>query len=488
MLVKQDSEALLNSKRNIKKGFKWIGIGSMVSQAFDVISFFIVVMFISKPDMGLATLAVGFGALMEAFNGMGVGVAFVQDTHPTKQEAQSLFWFSSGFGVLLFLVSIPISLLLSLFYNSSLLFPLLLATFVKLVFVCVGEIPIQTINRKFNFHHISIIQMSGTFAGSVLKVLLSFLGFGAWALVIANTMYGVVSCILSIAFSRFKPELHFCLGECRRFISFGIKHCIGLSIEHFNRNLHYFIIGKFCGESLLGLYRVAYEFAMTPALALFKIVNKSSFPIFATLKDNRAELAKLFSWNQKNIAIFCAVPIVFIYYCAIDIFTLQGIADWFDALVFILPVLILSLFRSLSQTFTELYRSCGKPELSLYVAAFEAAVCFIVFSAILTYFEGINSILILLYTLIVIFMALLVIHYRFGRRFVDITPYSIPLSFLYAFIFFAICFIPSEILQHFRDILPWHPWVHIVGQVLIIAACLFVYARLILKVSLRRRA
>ncbi|MFA5625038.1 MAG: oligosaccharide flippase family protein [Bradymonadales bacterium] len=478
-------KGLDDPKASIRKGFKWIGIGSMVSQSFDAVSFFIVMLFITKSDMGLATLAVGFSAFVEAFNSMGVNVAFLQDANPTEDETHSLFWFSSGFGIFVFLLSIPLSMGISAFYGVALLLPLLLASFAKTIFVCIGEIPLQLINRRFDFHQISLTQMIATFLCSITKIVLAFLGFGAWSLVLANTLYGVISCSCSIIFSKFRPKLHFRRSECTRFMKFGIKHCVGSSIEQLNKNLHYFVIGKFCGESLLGVYRVAFEFAMTPALALFRIVNKSSFPIFAKIKSNRNLLSELFAWNQKNIAIFCAVPMVFIYYCAVDVFTLQGIPAWFEALVFIAPVLMISLLRSLSQTFPELYRACGSPERSLYIASAETLLSLLLFPLVLFLVDGSMAIRIMLGVWILLFIALLIVHYHFAKRYVNLTPFSIPRSFMYAFGYFALCFIPCEFLTHYRDALPFNPWLHLIGQVLLMSFFLWLYAKKILNISFK---
>ena len=477
-------EKLVDPKKNIRSGFKWMGIASALAQGLDAISLFIVMLFISKEDMGQATLAVSYAACVEAFCACGVGKALVQDDKLSVDELHSLFWFATASGVaislLLALLALPAAILI---FHSDALLPLMLVGVTKLIFVSTANVPIQLINRRLEYNKISIIQTVATLGSSLLKIGFAALGFGAWSLVLANTSYGFFQIASAFALAHYIPKFHFKWTECRRFVHFGIKFCVSSLGEVLNKNLHYFIVGKFFGEGVLGLYRVGYELAMTPALALLNVVNQSSYPVFSRVKDNRQKLSELFSWNQSNIAIFSAVPIVFICVCASDIFSIIKDGKWMAATDFIVFALGVAFLKSLMQTFSELYKACGYPEYSIKASVFEAALIFVFFVAVLSLcplfgLSNMASLNVMFCTWMLLFIPLFMYHHRLARQFINInfrsTLQSVNKALLFLFVAAGLSFAP----WYYEKSLPFLPWSHFAIEVVIVLVCLGVYVKL----------
>ncbi len=478
-------DKIADPKKNIRSGFKWMGIASGLAQGLDAISLFLVMLFITDKEMGLATLAVAYAACVETFNACGVGRALVQDDKLTVDELHSLFWFATCFGIALSLIMAICVWPVALFFNSenpSILIPLMLAGVLKLAVVSAANVPLQLINRRLEYHKISIITTAATFVASLLKIGGAAAGLGSWALVLANLVYGICILIGSFLFARYVPALHFKWKECERFIKFGIKMCFSTLGEVLNRNLHYFIVQKVFGESILGLYRVGYELAMSPAIALLNVVNQSSYPVFARVRENRRELSELFHWNQGNIAIFCAVPVVFIFFCAEDIFSIIKDGKWMLASEFIAFVLGVAFVKSLLQTFPEVYKACGFPGLSIKASVAEAILVLIFFCASLGLchsmaLSDIVSLRIMLCSWMLLFIPLFLYHCRLARQFIDIDFGSTIKSVSRALLFLGISSAISAVPWLFRDYLPFAPWLHMGIEVVILLICLGVYIR-----------
>ncbi len=469
-------------KKNIKSGFVWLGFASMATQILDSVTIVIVMMFISKADMGLGTLAVSFAAIIESFKSFGVEPAFVQDKNATVNEAYSLFWFTVLFGLgaslLLSIGVIPVSR----FYNNDVLIPLMLAGVVKLFFMSVLAVPMGLINRRLEFQKISALNTFTVFMCDVAKIVLAMMDYGAWCLVIPNVFNGIFTCVGSFILSKFVPRFHFDIHECKRYIKFGYKHCLATLGESLNKYFHYFIVGKFFGESTLGLYRVGYEVAMTPALALMNVVNRSSFPVFAKIKEDRAELTSVFSWNQSNIGIFCAVPIVAIFFCAEDIFMLINDGEWLWALSFMPLALVVAFLKALMQTFPELYRACGHSGYALKAALAELVLIAVFFMTSLGTCQALGvseelSLKVMFCAWIVLFLPLFCVHRVLSRPFIDIGFRSTFKSIRPSLIFTGVMSLLSVVPYLYRHQLPWEPWLHIVIEALIMLACIAVYVK-----------
>ncbi len=479
---KEEVGDLGKAQKKIRSGFMWLGIASIISQVLDAISLLIVMMFVGKADLGLATLAVSFSKCLEAFNGLGVGKALVQDGQLTSNETDSLFWLTVIVGIVMSLIMIPIAWAGSIFYNDEALFVLVLFCLIKVFTGGIAEVPKKLIERRLQYSKSTLIIVVSTFSSSIAKILLAILGAGAWALVGAHVLYGLAYVVMAFILSHYWPRIHFKLEECRRFVQFGIRYCCSNLIETLNKNIHYFIVGKFFGESILGVYRVGYELAMTPALALLNVVNESSYAVFAKVKEKKEELSSLFAWNQGNIAIFSLVPIVFILFCSKDIFSLINNGEWMDATSFISLALVVAFAKALVQTFPELYRACGKPGYALKTDAFECTlICLFFISALaICYFFGVandRALNVLFTAWILLFIPLLAFHLKLAKTLILTGLRSTVKSISKALAFGVVSVGLSLPCWFVQDNLPWQPWGHMAIEVVILLICIGIYAK-----------
>ena len=482
----EDVSELGTAKNKIKSGFMWLGIASIVSQALDALSLLIVMMYLTKADMGLATLAVSFSKCVEAFNGLGVGKALVQDNNLTENETHSLFWLSLGVGIVMSGVMIPVALGASIFYDNEVLFILILISLIKVLTGGIGDIPKKLIERRLQYSRSTLIIVISTLTSGIAKIVLAIIGAGAWALVGAHVLYGIAYLFASFVLAHYWPKLHFQWAECKRFVQFGIRYCGSNLIETLNKNIHYFIVGKFFGESILGVYRVGYEIAMTPALALLNVVNESSYAVFAKVKEKKEQLSSLFAWNQGNIAIFSLVPILFIFFCSKDIFSLINHGEWMSAVSFIPFALAVAFAKALVQTFPELYRACGKPGFALGTDATECIlICVFFMSALfLSHLLNLNaelSLISLFCAWILLFIPLMAFHLKLAKTLISTGLLSTIKSISKAFIFGIVASAISVPVWIFQDLLPFAPWGHMVVEVIIMLICIGVYAKWIRK-------
>ena len=480
-----EKDLTVDPKKSIRSGFGWLGMASILSQILDALTMFIAMSFMSKEDIGIATLALSFAVIIEAFNSLGTNQGILQSKSLTSDETHSVFWFSTFFGLAVLVLLIPLAWPFAAFYNNAALIPLFITSMFKLPLVSIASVPEQLINRRFEFRKISIINIFTSIFCSSLKIGLAICGFGAWAIVIGSTAWGLGKLVGAFAFSKYIPKKHFKFSECKRFISYGVKTCLSTALNQFNKNLHFLIVGKLLGEGVLGIYKIAYELAMTPALALFVVVTKSSFPVFSRLQDKREELSKLFLWNQKNIALLAAIPTVAILFAAEDIFALIPKPEWLEAIPIIPFVLVLSFVRSIMLAYPDLYRACGRPDLPIYTELLET-VSFAVMCSCAIYAYNANPLQAMICTWTALHIVYFGVHFRISQRFIDSSIPKLFMHILPGIGYILLASLLSVPLYFFRDMLPFTNWTHIFLELLIIVLTLMFYARFVLKISIRK--
>jgi len=351
---------------HLKRGFFWIGSANLIARLMDLGSIIILLLFLSKEEMGTAALAWTISTLLESFSGLGIGAAILQTKKLKTIQLYSSWWYIMGIASVLFCAVSFSSPAIASFYSAPLLIPMIIVSASKLIFVGGALIPLQLLNRELRFKEIGATQTIATLFASIIKIVLAISGAGAWSLVIGNTAHGFFTFTIVSFLKQFKPKIHFAFSEIKKLASFGIKVSISSIIYNFYRNADYLIIGRLLGKEILGLYKVAFDVAMTPALTVLKTINRTALPVFSRYNKNPEKLKSMFLWIQKNL-LFITIPIaLFLTFTAADILQIVGKGQWIAATPAIQILVWAAALRSIAQVFPQLFHACGKPEFAIY--------------------------------------------------------------------------------------------------------------------------
>ncbi|MDB4977410.1 MAG: lipopolysaccharide biosynthesis protein [Myxococcaceae bacterium] len=407
----------------IKRGFVWLGAASVVTRVLDACFTLGVLWLVSREELGLATLAWSVGVFIEAFNGLGIGTALIQSPDVDDGLLSDSFWYALGVAVLLVgAVWLAAPALASVWDNAALV-PLIRASSTKLFFVGAALVPLTLLNRSMKFERIALANTLATFSSGATTMALAWAGFGAWSFVLGQLMYGVTIAGAAFALQPFRPALAFSPARIRPAAVFGARAAGAGIIYHLYRNADYFLLGRFLGVAALGVYRVAFELAMTPTVTLLNVVNRSALPAYARLQTDRPALTRALGWTSKSLSLMLAPITVLLAFGARDLLALINHGEW-NAAAGVLPWLAWAAFlRSLTQVFPQVFYAIGRPSLALLEAVASAAVLCLSFLVALQLFGGDYGILTVGWAWFIGSSLLLALLFKLTQR-------VLPLSFL----------------------------------------------------------
>ncbi len=239
----------------------------------------------------------------------------------------------------------------------------------KLLFVGGALLPLALLSRELRFEHVAVVTTSATLLASILTITLAVLGYGAWAPLLGNTAHGLFQLLVVHVLRPFRPRLRFSLKELRGLIVFGIKASMAGGLNQLYRNVDFLIVGRVMGLEVLGMYRVARDLAMAPALAVVQVINRTALPVFSRLAANGQELAPPFYWTTRSLALLL-VPIASVLALgAADLLIVVGEDKWLGAAGALGVLAWVALFRSLSQVYPQLLYARGRPGLAVVESA-----------------------------------------------------------------------------------------------------------------------
>lgn len=369
----------MDARKEIARGVLWLGSASLLSQLVDAISIVIVLWFLDRAQLGVATEAWSVAVVMEAFNGLGVGTAIVQARSLDERQLSTLYWYVMGIAVVAVGGLVLAAPFIARFYETPELTPMIRFSAFKLLFVGAALVPLQLAIREREFRRVGAVSTAATLLNNVVKIALAAAGYGAWALVISHAIHGVFVLIGITLLSSYRPRWAFDFRSVRPQVLFGLNVAGSSVLFHFYRNVDYLLVGRLAGNAVLGVYRVAFDLAMGPAKALLDVVNGSSLPVMAKVADDRPKLAETFLWVTRTLGLVLAPVCTILYFAADSLLKVAVRPEWQGAAPALRLLCIAAFVRSLAQAFPRLFHAANRPTWAIY----ESGLSLIVISAML---------------------------------------------------------------------------------------------------------
>jgi O-antigen/teichoic acid export membrane protein len=346
----------------LKQGLIWLGSAAAIGRIVDLASTVTVLFFLSKEEVGVATIAWAIGMVLEAVCRLGLGVAILQTKEVSREQLDTSFWAMTLAALLLGGSAVAIGPFLGPLVHEPQLALFLIPSAAKMLFLVWAEIPIQLLSRKLQFASIAGVSTGATVLSAIARVLLAATGFGAWTLLIAQTVWAFFMWVGATLVQPFFPRFRLRLGEIRSFLRFG-KYITGerIMLEAF-QNVDYLILGALSGPAVVGVYRVAFDVAMTPAVAIAGVLNRAALPVMARLR--RTELGDLFVNTSGKLAVFLGAVCAIIIASAEDVTWVFQKGEYAAAAAPAQLLAVAAALRVLYQLFPDMFNAAGMPSVT----------------------------------------------------------------------------------------------------------------------------
>lgn len=356
---------MTEERQHLARGLLWVGSATAVSRITDALSLILVLRFLSREEIGIATLAWSVTVFVECFNGLGIGTAVLQQQGLTKVQISSAFWYALGIALVLVLGVSLAAPWIALAYGTPELLPMIRVSSLKLLFVGLAAVPLALLGRDMRYKSLGAVTTAATLVSSLITLGLAATGYGAWAPLLGNTVSGLMqwlgASVLCPAYSRRFLDLR----ALRPMMRAGGHIAGSVAVVQLSRNLDYLLLGRLVGVEVLGGYRVAFDLAMAPSIAISQIGNRTALPVYARLAQEPQRLAQAWLWTVRTVMLMTLPVIVFVLIDGLDVLTLLGKSGWPHAGTAIRLLCGAAVFRGLAETFPSVYVAAGRSQLAL---------------------------------------------------------------------------------------------------------------------------
>lgn len=352
-------------------GTRWTTLAMATNVAFNLCYTAAIARLLPPAAFGLvamAQIAIGF---LSYFAQLGVSPALVQKPELTERDIRTALAVSVTFNVALFLTIWMVAPFAGGFFGNPQVAPVLRGLSFTFLLGGFSAISLGLLRRRLEFKRLALVEILAYTVGyGALGIGAALMGFGVWSLVFAAVGQEFVALLGSYILA--KPTIRplFAWKEAKHFISYGSKYSIIGFLEYLGANIDSLLLGRWYGDSALGIYNRAQMLAKLPMYHLSTAVTKVLFPVLSGAQSDKTKLAEAYLAGLALIgSLASAVSLALASASADAVLTLLG-PNWKDAIIIVEIAALAVPFATLTRLSGIMCDAQGllRPKLAIQVA------------------------------------------------------------------------------------------------------------------------
>jgi polysaccharide transporter, PST family len=253
---------------------------------------------LSAGDYGLTAIVLSVVSIGEIFRDFGLSSAAIQAETLSQAEKSNLFWFNSLLGLIFTVVLFASSGLIADFFHDDRLIPISQALSIVFLINGVATQFKAGLNRDLKLKEITVSESAAQFFSTILAVILGVIGLGYWAVVFQQIANYFLILVFFVVYHRWLPSLPSSRTSIIHLSKFGLSLLGAQLIGQFIKSIDTFVIGKFFGTDILGLYNRAQQIVLISLNRINAPSTTLALPVLSRLRNNDVEYYKFFNYGQ----------------------------------------------------------------------------------------------------------------------------------------------------------------------------------------------
>src|ERR1017187_4452199 len=224
-----------------------------------IIATMILARLLTPPDFGLVTMVTTFSLLLANFGFNGLTEAIVQCDEIDHASASTLFWINAACGILLTIGFAEAGSLLARFYHDPLVQRVTIFVSLTIFATSISTVHLALLKRAMHFSWVSVNDICARIISVFLSIMLSWMGWGYWALVAGVVALPVSTSVGAFILCRWMPGFPRKVAGTGPLLRFALNTYGNFSVTSLSRNTDNLLVGWRFGAQSLGFYKKAYD-------------------------------------------------------------------------------------------------------------------------------------------------------------------------------------------------------------------------------------
>ena len=233
-----------------------------------------------------------FIGVAQVFVNCGFGEGLIQKQNTTRHDECSVFYLNVMFGALAALGLYAAAPWIANFYRQPILMSLTRLMALDVVINSFGIVQTMLLTKEIDFKTQLKVSVISTVISGAIAVVMAMQGFGVLSLA-AQVLIGDALRVLFLwAFHAWRPSAVFSLASLRELLPYGSRMFASGLLYCIFTEIYSLVIGRIYSPAALGLFTRAKQMQQLPVENLCTIVGRVSFPVFASVQHDKAQLKR----------------------------------------------------------------------------------------------------------------------------------------------------------------------------------------------------
>jgi len=362
----------MSYESEVHGGIKWISISIVLTRVTRVLTTLLLARLLAPEMFGLVGMAHATLEILRTIREMGFGSAYIQrqDQDPDRQllAANTTFWLGVVVNFALFAIAFGLTPHIAAFFRSSAVEPVLRVMFVTFLLDALSSVPALDLQKKLDFRRLAICEVITSVVYAVVAIAMAVLGAGVWSLVVGTLISSAVYALSLYQVSTWRPKLEFDLRIARELFDYGKYIWAFVLLSGIGEAMDKLIVGRYYGETHLGIYTIAFVLCTFPSKYITSMVNRLTFPLFSKLQSDVKVLKDAVMKSVSHVSILSFPMAIGLLAVAPELVDVLLGSKWTGVLPLINVLAFYGLVLSIAAVTGPAFKAMGKPNVLFYTS------------------------------------------------------------------------------------------------------------------------
>ena len=440
-----------NLTQKTKFGMLWNAFEKFASQGISFVLNIILARLLTPHDYGVIGMLTIFLTFSNVFIDSGFSRALVQKQDRNEKDFSTVLLFNVSVSLILYVVLFLCSPTIARFYKTPELVQLERVFFIVIILNSLSVVQNSQLQAAVDFKRIAFINTLTQICSGVAGIIAAFYGLGAWALVIQALSKSFISAVLFWVVGKWIPKTGFSYQSFKALFGFGSKLLATGLLSTTVTNINSLVVGKIYTPTNLGYYTRAQQFPELLSGTLGSVLNNATFPLMASLQNDRENLVYVFKKLVKTAAMVVFPAMVGLSVLSKPIIIVLLGEQWLPATELLFWLSLSYIFTPLSIINMNILNAIGRSDLFMKVDF--SKIPFIAVTMLITFPISLKAVVVgnfvsaFIYFYINAFMPGRLFKYGAFKQLTDMWKYIVASIIMGFVVIYAITFVKSSVLQ-----------------------------------------
>lgn len=287
------------SQSKVFTGVLWAAVQRFGTMIISFVANIVLARLLTPDDFGTVGMLLFFLSIANVFVDSGFGSALIQKKDATDNDCSTVFVINIVLSAVLYVILFVCAPFIARFYKVPLLKPILRVQGLVVFFNAFSIVQSTLLRKKLDFKKLSVVNIVGSFVGTVVAITLAACGCGVWSLVVRVLLVSLIVSILLWKCGDWKFSFFFDKQSFKGLFNFGGFILLSSVITTISGNIQTLIIGRLFAPSTLGNYTQARNLRNICTDSVSLVIGQVLYPSFSSHQDDNNSITQ-----QLNSAVY----------------------------------------------------------------------------------------------------------------------------------------------------------------------------------------